>query len=98
VSKRVKDVVYSWIPDPPDGAHLLPGQWTWHLFEGRRDVWMRCYCGADMYLPAEKFKINGQGVVLTRRGRGFGTHGNGRCFTPGRFVLRGWVEHQLGGA
>lgn len=98
MSGKTRDVRYSWIPDPPNGARLLPGQWSWRVFDGKRDLHVQCYCDTLMYLPAEVYRLNAQGVVLTRLGRGFGTHGNGRCFKPGRMVLLGWAEHQLEGA
>lgn len=95
-----KEVRFTWVPDPPDGAALLPGQWTWRVVPatGRREPHLRCpSCGKYVFLTT-RWPISKTGVMLTRAGAGFGSHGNGNCKAFGRYVLVGWAEHQLSGS
>lgn len=94
-------VKFSWVPEPPNGAALLPGQWTWRVVEatGRREPHLKCpTCHKVTYLRSEKWRLSRDGVVLTYQGKGFGTHGTGTCKSYGRYILLGWAEHQLGGS
>jgi hypothetical protein len=96
--REVREVRYTWVPEPPNLANLLPGQWTWRVRDGLRQPHFRCpTCGEYSYLSS-KWQISREGVVLTRSGRGFNSHGNGRCTSAGRYVLVGWADHQLGGS
>lgn len=67
-------------------------EWCWRSHKGKAWVYLRCPCGELMHL-SNKYPVSAEGVVLSIRGRGFGSHGNGRCRSQ-RIRLLEWTSWQ----